>query len=120
MSAVDLALDDLGDLELTAKRRDFVWISGVPAIAQLAANRLRLIKNEWSLDTAQGLDWERIMGVGVTAAQVEDEVRRVLASVPGVSLIVSVDATIDSGRLATVTWVAQSDTGALIDGALGV
>lgn len=118
--AIDIRLTTAGDIELTAGRRDWVWTSGVDAVAQLAANRLRLIAGEWSIDTAEGLDWGRVFGVGVTRDQVADEVRRVLESVPGIAIVVAVDVTVDAGRLATVTWTAQADTGALIDGALEV
>lgn len=119
MTTTNYLLDAAGDLELTAKSRDLQYVSDVAAIAQAAACKLRLIRGEWPLDTDEGLDWDRIMGVGVTPAQIEAEVRRVLLTVTGISLVLSVDVTVSSGRLATVHWTARADTGALLSGEIG-
>lgn len=119
MTATDYLLTTAGDIDLTAKRRDFQYVEDVAAIAQTAACRLRLIRGEWPLDTDTGLDWDRVMGVGVTPAQIEDEIRRVLLAVPGIARVISVDVTISSGRLATVVWTAQADTDELITGEIG-
>lgn len=118
--AVDLLLTDAGDIAVSTNGRDLSWASGVEAIAQLAATRLRLIAGEWGLDTSEGLDWDLLFGGGTTKAQAQAEVRRVLSEVPGIVRVISVDVVTAADRIATVTWVAQGDTGALIDGVVGV
>lgn len=119
MTATDYLLTAAGDLDLTAKSRDLQYVSDVAAIAQTAACRLRLIKGEWPLDTDAGLDWDRVLGVGVTPQQIESEVRRVLLAVPGIAQVIAVDVTISSGRLATVVWTARADTDELLTGEIG-
>ena len=107
--AVDLKLNADGDLDISTKRRDLQWVSGGDAIAQLAACRLRLLRGEWLTDTGAGLDFDRVIGVGVTDAGIEAEVRRVLDNVPGITQVLSVDVT-RSGRAATVQWRALAST----------
>lgn len=120
MSGVNLNMTAAGDLAVTSDGRGLTWTTGVEAIAQLAEAKIRLIAGEWQLDTAEGLDWDLLFGGGTTKSQVHGEMRRVLLTVPGIARVVSVDVVTASDRIATVTWVAQGDTGALLDGVVGV
>jgi len=113
--SVDLRLTDAGDLWVSDKARDLGWIGGIDGIAQLCATKLRLLRGEWLTDTSAGLDWQRVIGPGVTNQAIELEIRRVLDSVPGVRTVVSVEVT-RTGRAAAVAWEATADTGELIAG----
>lgn len=115
MTITGLLLDATGDLALDDNSRDLQWVADVDAIAQMCATRLRLIRGEWLLDTSAGLDWERVMGVGVTDQGIESEVRRVLGNVVGVASVASVTVT-RTGRAVAVEFEAVADTGELIAG----
>ena len=117
MTATDFLLDSSGDIALNVNRTDFQYVTDLDAIAQGCTTRLRLLRGEWLLDTGAGLDFDRVIGAGVTDQGIESEVRRVLGNVKGVSTVVSVPVS-RSDRLVRVDFEALGVLGDLITGSM--
>lgn len=110
----DLAVDDAGDLLFTAG--DFAPVQGDDAIAQECATALRLFVGEYPFDTTFGADWPTLLSTkGIDDAQVDAEIRRVLATVTGVASVDSVSIVRDTAtRDATIVVAVIADSGAVL------
>jgi len=111
----DLAIDTDGDLTLTTG--DFVLLQGDDAITQECATALRLFVGEYPFDTTFGADWPTLLSTkGISDAQVEAEIRRVLGTVQGVAAVDSVQIVRDTAtRDATIRVAVTADSGATLN-----
>ena len=117
--ARDLLLDDDGDLAFIDG--DLALVSGLDAIRQDAACRLRFVRGEWFLAPSVGVEYhEAIFVKAPDLARVRAIFRRELLATPGIVSVESVDVALDAGtRKLTGSFRATADTGAIITGAIG-
>lgn len=81
-----------GDWQLG--RGESGYITGIPAVKQLVAARIKTYRGDWFLDTERGVDWLRLLGEKGTQDQILRQVRSVILGTPGVLRLdlLSVDA----------------------------
>lgn len=106
-----LALDAAtGDLAIVSGRPAIV--SGSDAVAQRLRMRLRLWQGEWSLDTAIGFPWRRLLGVPGTGRLTETLLRQAITSCPGVKSLDRFAFTANTRtRAATLTFTVTPIAG---------
>lgn len=111
----DLALDATGDLKLEAG--DFALLQGDAAITQECQTALGLWVGEYPFDVTFGADWPTLLSTkGISDAQVEAEIRRVLATVQGVAAVDSVQIVRNTAtRDATIRVAVVADSGAVLN-----
>lgn len=117
--ARDLLLDADGDLAFVGG--DVAFVSGVDAIRQDAACRLRFVRGEWPLAPSVGVEYhEAIFVKAPDLARIRAIYTRELLATPGIVSVESVDLSLDaSTRKLSGTFRATADTGAVITGAIG-
>ena len=110
----DLAVDADGDLQIVAG--DFVLLQGDAAITQECQTALSLFVGEYPFDVQFGADWPKLLSTkGITNAQVEAEIRRVLKTVQGVASVDAVKIARDEQtRAARIVCAVTSDSGATL------
>lgn len=110
----DFALDSTGDLKIDDG--DLALVADAAAIAQECKTALGLWLGEFPFDVTLGTDWQTLLSQkGVSDAQVEAEIRRVLAGVQGVVAVDSVQIGRDNQtRAASLTIAVRADTGELL------
>ena len=117
--ARDLLLDADGDLAFVAG--DLAFVSGLDAIRQDAACRLRFVRGEWFLAPSVGVEYhEAFFTKAPDLARIRAIYTRELLATPGIVSVQSVDVTLDANtRVLSGTFRATADTGAVITGAIG-
>lgn len=105
----DLDLDDAGRMVVLDDSDD-------QATAQEIATRLQFFKGECAKDLREGVPYyQEILRKGADLGRVRAIVRQVIASVPAVVDVPSVEVTLDRAtRAATVTWTARTRRGSVI------
>ena len=103
------ALDANGDYSVGTKAQ--FLINTPQAVAQAVSTRLRLTAGEWFLDTREGLDWGKILGVRTQGTR-DLEVQQRILNTPGVTSITSYASDL-TGRAFTVTATIQTLYGAV-------
>lgn len=103
------ALDANGDYAVGIKAQFLVNTSA--AVAQAVATRLQLSAGEWFLDSREGLDWSKILGVRTQGTR-DLEVQQRILGTPGVTAITSYASDL-TGRVFTVTATLQTLYGAV-------
>lgn len=78
-------LTDSGDWRFGKGRA--VYLSRSDAIRQNTVTRLRAFKNDWFLDTENGLDWIGMMGVKGNEKRILREVERTVLTTEGIKRI---------------------------------
>lgn len=80
-----------------------VWLVNSPAcVAQAVLTRLRLLIREWFLDLDEGLNTDKILGVGTQGTRDAAVKTRILGT-PGVVELVSYQSNVSTSRAFTVT-----------------
>ena len=107
MTALDLRLDDDGDLDLSTGDLSLVF-EDAEGIAQRLQTRLRLYLGEWLLDTAAGVPWrERVLVRGRSVEPARAVLTAQILSCPGVVALPELTLTLDSAaRALAVTFTA--------------
>lgn len=102
------ALTSNGDYQVGTKA---VFLSNSPqAVLQAINTRLKLSKGDWFLDTSEGLDLSKILGVRTQSTR-DLEVQSRILGTPGVSEITNYQSAVN-GRAFTVTATVQTLYGA--------
>lgn len=114
VGARDLKIDAItGDL--VVENGDFVWVTGIDAIAQDIRTAFLMFLEEWFLDPTEGIPYfQSILGQKVSLLVVREIFRRQLLIIPGVLEVLSISATFDSTlRKTTIAWKVSTDLGEL-------
>ena len=94
LAARDIRLTDSGDIYIA---NGDIWMVGeLDAIVQECGTALRLWQGEYLLDDIAGAQWAVVLTKGVTNQELDAEIRRVLATVPGVVAVDNVAITRDT------------------------
>lgn len=102
------ALTSTGDYQVGTKA---VFLVNTPqAVAQAIDTRLRLNKGDWFLDTTEGLDLSKILGVRTQSTR-DLEVQSRILGTQGVTAITDYQSSVD-GRAFTVVATVQTLYGA--------
>lgn len=100
--------------ELVIENGDLVLVSGVQAIKQSLAIRLRFFLGEWFLDNTAGVDWFSVLGKKFSPEQPAAIARKALLETPGVAAITSLETVFDGrARSLEVQWSVTTDYGQL-------
>lgn len=95
IEALDLRLDEAGDLDLSDEAAHLVYWDEV-GIAQRIQTRLRLNLGEYVLDVTAGVPWtQQIFTKGIDTTTIEAILRRQILLVPGVIALESMSASLD-------------------------
>lgn len=107
MTALDLRLDDTGDLDIATGDLSLVS-EDAEGIAQRLQTRLRLYLGEWLLDTAAGVPWrERVLVRGQNTDAARAVLTAQILSCPGVVALPELTLTLDApSRALAVTFTA--------------
>lgn len=105
--ADDLYLTTSGDMRLTQSLEE--------EVAQHLRIRLRFFLGEWFLDTTQGIPFFRdVLRKNPSLSLLRALFRRAIQSTPGVDAVQKLDLSVDSSRLATLTFDALLSDGTVL------
>lgn len=107
MSALDLRLDDTGDLDISTGDLALVY-EDAEGIAQRLQTRLRLYLGEWLLDTTAGVPWrEQVLVRGRSVEPARAVLTAQILGCPGVVALPELTLELDpAARALVVTFVA--------------
>lgn len=115
--ALALDTDEENPVEGDLLMRDgqLVLVTGLEAIRQELAVRLRWFKGEWFLDRRTGVPWfQKILGTKAGLTAIERILRRVITTTPGVVAITDfVLARDESARSLSLSFEARTTEGPL-------
>jgi hypothetical protein len=113
LAARDIRLTDSGDIYIA---NGDIWLVGeLDAIVQECGTALRLWQGEYLLDDIAGAQWAVVLTKGVTNQELDAEIRRVLATVPGVVAVDNVAITRDTiSRRAAIVATVLGDGGVVL------
>lgn len=102
-----LALDDTGDLLI--ENNALQMVDGNELLRQKVQEVINTNKGEWFFDWEQGIEYEDILGKGVTEETVMFEIENGLKQVDE-DMYISAFSMKKSGRTLTVTFTATNET----------
>jgi len=113
LAARDIRLTDSGDIYIA---NGDIWMVGeLDAIVQECGTALRLWQGEYLLDDIAGAQWATVLTKGTTNQELDAEIRRVLATVPGVVAVDNVAITRDTiTRRAAIVATVLGDGGVVL------
>lgn len=104
-----------GDLRLEGGQ--LVLVTGIEAIRQELVVRLRWFRGEWFLDRRTGVPWfQRIIGHRTALRIVEQIIRNVILSTPGIEAITTFTLAHDNAeRRITIDFEARTSSGEVLE-----
>lgn len=112
LSTIKQNKDNWGELLIENGR--FITIYDGEALAQLIKGRLLLFRGEYYLNVNKGLDYNNILGAKTPPT--EQEVIEVIEDLGYGLGVISINIELRTDRKLTITFVAESDFGAITGG----